>query len=94
MHLNAEIIFYGGTTPDASVEINGQRVVLSPDGNFRFHFTLPDGDFEIPIVAKAADGLEERSGTLRFSRTTQRRGGVADSPQPEHIEPLIGRKSA
>lgn len=94
MHLNAEVIFYGGTAPDASVRINGQPVTLSQDGSFRFHFTLPDGDFEIPIVATSADGLEERSGTLQFARYTRRKGGVTDTVQPHHLEPLIGRRSA
>jgi hypothetical protein len=94
MHLNAEIIFYGGSAPDALVQINGQPVTLNPDGTFRFHFTLPDGDFEIPIVAKSADGLEERSGTLRFQRDTRRTGEVSDTVQPGHLEPLIGRRWA
>lgn len=94
MHLNAEIIFYGGTAPDASLHINGQPVDLAPNGTFRFHFTLPDGDFEIPIVAAAADGLEQRSGTLRFTRNTRRTGAVTDTVQPSHLEPLIGRRLA
>jgi hypothetical protein len=94
MHLNAEIVFYGGTAPDASVRVNGQPVTLAPDGTFRFHFTLPDGDFEIPIVATSADGLEERSGTLSFTRNTRRTGAVTDTVQPHDLEPLIGRRSA
>ena len=48
MHVNAEIIFYGGTHPDATVTVNGQRIALQADGTFRYHFTLPDGDFNIP----------------------------------------------
>ncbi|MEY5026439.1 MAG: hypothetical protein RLZZ244_1967 [Verrucomicrobiota bacterium] len=94
MHLNAEVIFYGGTQPDATVTINGERIQLQPDGTFRFHFTLPDGDFEIPIVAASADGQEERSGTLSFQRQTRRVGVVGATAQPEHLEPLIGRRSA
>jgi len=94
MHLNAEVIFYGGTAPDASVTVNGQAIQLQPDGSFRFHFTLPDGDFEIPVVARSADGVEERSGTLSFRRDTQRVGEVGSTEQPKHLEPLIGRRSA
>ena len=92
MHLNAEIIFYGGTAPDASVTVNGQPITLKPDGTFRYHFTLPDGDFEIPVVARSADGVEERAGTLSFRRGTQRVGDVGSTGQPRHLEPLIGRK--
>ena len=94
MHLNAEVIVYGGTSPDASVKVNGQPIALQPDGTFRFQFTLPDGDFEIPISARSADGQEERSGTLTFRRQTRRVGAVGATTQPAHLEPLIGRRTA
>lgn len=94
MNVNAEIIFYGGTQPGSQVTINGQAVPLNPDGTFRFHHTLPDGDFELPIVATSADGLERRSAKLSFSRGTQCTGQVDASSQPQYLEPLMGRKSA
>lgn len=94
MHLNAEVIFYGGTQPDATVRINGEVIKLQPDGSFRYHFTLPDGDFEVPIVAVSADGQEERSGTLSFQRQTRRVGAVGATAQPAHLEPLMGRRQA
>ena len=94
MHLNAEVIFYGGTQPDAALTVNGEPVVLQADGSFRFHFTLPDGDFEIPVVARSADGMEERSATLSFRRQTRRVGNIGATAQPAHIEPLIGRRLA
>jgi hypothetical protein len=94
MHLNAEVIFYGGTQPDATVKVNGETIKLQPDGSFRYHFTLPDGDFEIPIVAVSADGQEERSGTLSFQRQTRRVGAVGATAQPAHLEPLMGRRLA
>jgi hypothetical protein len=94
MHLNAEIIFYGGTHPDASVSVNGTPIKLQPDGSFQYHFTLPDGEFEIPVVAISPDGKEERSGTLSFRRQTQREGVVDATAQPVHLEPLMGRRHA
>ena len=94
MHLNAEIIFYGGTHPDASVSINGTPIQLQPDGSFQYHFTLPDGEFEIPVVAVSPDGKEQRSGTLSFRRETTRVGSVGATVQPVHLEPLIGRRQA
>lgn len=94
MHLNAEVIFYGGTAPDAKVTVNGQPIQLKADGTFRYHFTLPDGDFEIPIVARSSDGVETRSGTLSFKRDTVRVGHVGATEQPTYLEPLIGRRTA
>jgi len=92
MHVNAEIIFYGGTHPDATVWVDGKEIKLSPDGTFRYHFKLPDGDFAIPIVAQSPDRVERRAATLSFVRTTEKQGQVTDTPQPPYLDPLIGRK--
>lgn len=92
MHVNAEIIFYGGTDPDATVWVDGQEIRLAPDGTFRYHFTLPDGDFAIPIVAQSPDKMERRSATLSFVRGTSRMGDVGATGQPKELSPLIGKK--
>ncbi len=92
MHVNAEIIFYGGTHPDATVTVDGKLIQLAPDGSFRYHFTLPDGDFAIPIVATSPDKVEQRSATLAFYRGTQRVGDVGATGQPAELSPLIGGK--
>jgi len=93
MHVNAEIIFYGGTHPDATVWIDGKQVKLNPDGTFRYHFRLPDGDWRIPVVAESPDKVEQRSATLSFQRATQRVGDVGATAQPQELpaEPM-GRK--
>jgi len=96
MHLNAEVIFYGGTHPDAKVTINGQEIMIRPDGTFRYHFVFPDGEFEIPIVATSPDGVETRKGVLRFERATAREGDVGATAQPPLGAPLgapMGRKA-
>jgi hypothetical protein len=92
MHVNAEIIFYGGTHPDATVWVDGKEIKLAPDGTFRYHFTLPDGDFAIPIVAQSPDKIEKRSATLSFVRGTSRAGDVGSTAQPGDLKPLIGKK--
>ena len=92
MHVNAEIIFYGGTHPDATVWIDGKEIKLSPDGTFRYHYTLPDGDFALPIVARSPDKVEQRSATLSFVRGTSKVGKVDDTAQPSSLSPLIGKK--
>jgi hypothetical protein len=93
MHVNAEVIFYGGTHPDAKVWIDGKQIPLAPDGSFRFHFRFPDGNYSIPIVAESPDGVEQRSAALRFERGTVRHGEVGHTAQPEHLptQPM-GRK--
>lgn len=91
MHLNAEVIFYGGTHPDAKVTVDGKEIMIRPDGTFRYHFVLPDGAFEIPVVATSPDGAETRRGVLRFERSTTREGDVASTTQPPLGVPM-GRK--
>ena len=91
MHLNAEVIFYGGTHPGAKVTVDGKEIMIRPDGTFRYHFVLPDGAFEIPVVATSPDGAETRRGVLRFERSTTREGDIASTTQPPLGVPM-GRK--
>ncbi len=88
MHVNAEVIFYGGTDPRAKVTIDGKPVTLNPDGSFRYHFIFPDGVYEIPIVSISPDGIESRSAILRFQRGTQKFGKVDDTAQPPLVPPM------
>ena len=90
MHVNAEVIFYGGTDPQAKVTIAGRPVQLQPDGTFRYHFKFPDNEFEIPIVAVSPDGVETRSATLVLRRDTARSGDVGATAQPEHLSVPMG----
>ena len=90
MHLNAELIIYGGTEPDAKVRIDGQDITLSKDGTFSYHFVFPDGQFHIPVDATSADGVETRSALLSFLRMTELEGDVRKTGQPILDEP-IGR---
>jgi hypothetical protein len=88
LHVNAEVIFYGGTHPNAKVTIAGKPVQLNPDGTFRHHFIFPDGNYEIPITATSPDGVETRSATLTFDRSTARTGDVGHTAQPPLPSPL------
>ena len=93
MHVNAEVIFYGGTHPLAKVTIDGRPVQLQPDGTFRYHFKFPDNQFEIPIVAISPDGAETRSATLYLQRGTTRSGDVGSTSQPVHlVDPMGARR--
>ena len=88
MHVNAEVIFYGGTDPRAKVTIDGKPITLNPDGSFRYHFIFPDGVYEIPVVAVSPDGVESRSAILRFQRGTQKSGKVDNTAQPSLVPPM------
>lgn len=92
MHVNAEVIFYGGTDPDATVWVDGRQIELKPDGTFSYHFKFPDGRSEVPIVAQSPDGVEQRSATLVFRRQTTRVGDVGHTRQPEHLVSINERK--
>jgi hypothetical protein len=91
MHVNAELIIYGGTDPSAKLRIDGQPIALGPDGTFAYHFVFPDGQFHIPVEATSADGAERRSALLSFLRLTELAGDVRKTGQPVKDEP-IGRK--
>jgi hypothetical protein len=82
-NVNAELIVYGATEPGATVTLGGRPVSLRPDGSFSCRLALPDGQFELPLVAVSADQTEGRAAEMRFSRDTCHRGdGGSCSPDP------------
>jgi hypothetical protein len=89
-NVNAELIIYGATEPDAHVSIGGRTIKLRSDGTFSYRFALPDGRFPLPAVATSADGTDSRSADLKFSRSTEYRGDVGKHPQdPKLKAPLV-----
>jgi hypothetical protein len=86
-NVNAELIVYGSTEPDATVTIGGRQIRLRRDGSFSFRFALPDGQYELPVAAQSADGEETRQAELNFSRASQYQGGVAAHPQDAKLQP-------
>jgi hypothetical protein len=85
-NVNAELIIYGATEPDASVTIGGRPIQLRRDGTFSFRFALPDGSYELPVQATSADGEEARSAGLSFRRGTEYRGEVGAHPQDKRLK--------
>jgi hypothetical protein len=75
--LDAELIVYGATEPNARVTLQGEPVKLRPDGTFTMRFSLPDSRQIIPACAASADGVEERTIVLAVERNTK------------HLEPMI-----
>ena len=81
LKVNAELIIYGSTEPDANVTIGGRAIRLRPDGSFSYRFALPDGAYELPVVAISRDGDDGRAAELRFSRATRYSGEVGAHAQ-------------
>jgi hypothetical protein len=69
--LDAELIVYGTTEPNARVTLQGEPVQLRSDGSFTVRFSLPDSRQIIPAVASSADGIEERTIVLAVERNTK-----------------------
>ncbi len=69
--INAELIVYGTTEPNARVTLQGEPVQLRPDGTFTVRFALPDSRQIIPAVAASPDGVEERTIVLAVERNTK-----------------------
>jgi hypothetical protein len=69
--IDAELIVYGTTEPNARVTLQGEPVKLRPDGTFTMRFSLPDSRQIIPAVAASADGVEERTIVLAVERNTK-----------------------
>ena len=50
------LIVYGGTRPDAHLQVRGEPFPLNPDGTFSFEEDLPDSTKIIPVFATDKDG--------------------------------------
>lgn len=69
--VNAEMIVYGSTKPDARVTLGGKPVKLRPDGTFTVRMSLPDRRQVLPVVASSSDGVEQRTTVLAIERNTK-----------------------
>lgn len=87
LNVNAELIIYGDTEPNANVSLAGKQIPLRPDGSFRFQFALPDGNYALSVVAVSADGADGRAAELKFSRTTKIQGHVGAHSQHLSLNP-------
>jgi hypothetical protein len=80
-NVNAELIIYGATEPNAKVTLGGHEIKLRSDGTFSYRFALPDGKYDLPAVAVSASGDDARAADLKFVRETQYLGDVGATPQ-------------
>ena len=88
-NVNAELIIYGATEPDAKVTLGGHEIKLRSDGTFSYRFALPDGQYDLPAVAVSASGDDARAADLKFVRETQYLGEVGTHPQDPALKPPV-----
>jgi hypothetical protein len=85
LNVNAELVVYGSTQPDATLTIGGRQIELRRDGSFSCRFALPDGSYELAVAARPADGVETRQADLFFSRISLYEGEVKTVPRDETL---------
>jgi hypothetical protein len=69
--VDAELIVYGTTKPDAHVTLQGEPVRVRPDGTFTVRYSMPNCRQVIPAVACSVDGMEQRTIVLAVERNTK-----------------------
>ncbi len=69
--VDAEMILYGRTKPDAKVTLGGEPIKLRPDGSFTVRQPLPDKRQVLPVVASSPDGVEQRTIVIAIERNTK-----------------------
>ncbi len=69
--IDAELVVFGTTEPNAKVTMQGEPVKIRPDGSFSVRFQLPDNRQIIPAVSSSPDGIEERTIVLAVERNTK-----------------------
>lgn len=69
--VDAELIVFGVTEPDAHVTLQGEPVKVRQDGTFTVRFSLPNCRQVIPAVASSRDGVEQRTIVLAVERNTK-----------------------
>ena len=78
--IDAELVIYGASHPQAHVTVRGEPVQLRQDGTFSVRMNLPDRRQVVPVVASSTDGAEQRTIILAVERNTK-------VLEPMHREP-------
>ncbi len=71
LEVDAELIVYGATRPDAYVTLQGEPVKVQPDGTFRVRVDMPNKRQVLPIVASVPDGGGRQTVVMAIERNTK-----------------------
>lgn len=69
--VDAELIIFGTSHPDAHVNVGGEPVKMRPDGTFSIRLPLPDRRQVLPATAKSRDGVDEQTVVIAVERNTK-----------------------
>lgn len=69
--VDAEMLVFGATKPDANVTLNNETLKIREDGSFTMRLKMPDKRQVIAVVAQSKDGLEQRTVVLAVERNTK-----------------------
>lgn len=69
--LEAEMIVFGSTHPDAYVTLGGEPVKVQSDGTFSVRVPLPDRRQVLPACACTRDGVDEQTIVIAVERNTK-----------------------
>jgi hypothetical protein len=70
-NVDAELIVFGNSTPDAHVNIAGEPVKVRPDGTFSLRMPFADKRQVLRISGKSRDGVEEQTVVIAVERNTK-----------------------
>jgi len=74
LEVDAEMVVYGVTQPNAYVTLQGEPVKVHPDGTFRVRVEMPNRRQVLPIVASTADGASRQTVVMAVERNTKSMG--------------------
>jgi hypothetical protein len=71
LEVDAELIVYGATRPDAYVTLQGEPVKVQADGTFRVRVDMPNKRQVLPIVASVPQGGGRQTVVMAIERNTK-----------------------
>lgn len=69
--VEAELVVFGSTHPDAHVAIGTDPVKVKPDGTFSIRLPFPDRRQVLPATARSRDGIDEQTVVIAVERNTK-----------------------
>lgn len=69
--VDAELVVFGSTHPDAHVTIGTEPVKVRNDGTFSIRLPFPDRRQVLPATARSRDGVDEQTVVIAVERNTK-----------------------